>query len=387
MACFAHADLDAFYASVEQLDHPEYRGQPVIVGGFPADRRSVVSAASYEARRYGVHSAMPIARAVRLCPQAGYLRGNMKRYREKSREIMDIFRDFSPTVQQLSIDEAFLDITGTEALFGPPRKLAEKLKERVRRDSGLTVSVGIASNKYIAKIASGMSKPDGLCVIPPGAEGEFMLGLPVTKIWGAGSKTQELFRKHGLASCGDICRLSLQTLHSIFGQSFGTFLYRAVRGESAELFDGERGSHSMSAERTFEYDLYDDFAIETELFNICQTIIWRLLDSGLQSRTISVKIRYADFSTEIARETSAAPVSTLNELYDRVLALFRKRHRRGKGVRLIGAGLMNLENISARQGELFNGEGEKERRLEEAIFEINRKHPSAALRRGRSLLT
>jgi DNA polymerase-4 len=143
----------------------------------------------------------------------------------------------------------------------------------------------------------------------------------------------------------------------------------------------------MSAERTFEYDLYDDFAIETELFNICQTIIWRLLDSGLQSRTISVKIRYADFSTETARETFAAPVSTLNELYDRVLALFRKRHRRGKGVRLIGAGLMNLENILARQGELFNEEGEKERRLEEAIFEINRKHPNAALRRGRSLLS
>jgi DNA polymerase-4 len=386
MECFVHADLDAFYASVEQIDHPEYRGRPVIVGGLPADRRSVVSAASYEARQYGVHSAMPVARAVRLCPQAVCLRGNMKRYREKSREIMDIFRDFSPAVQQISIDEAFLDITGTEALFGPPQKLAEKLKERVRRDTGLTVSVGIAPNKYVAKIASGMSKPDGLYVIPPGAEGEFMRGLPAGKIWGAGSKTRELFRKYGLAGCGDIYRLSPETLRSIFGQSLGTFLYRAVRGESAELFDGERGSHSMSAERTFEYDLYDDFAIETELFNICQIIIWRLLDSGLQSRTISVKIRYADFSTETARETFTAPVSTLNELYDRVLALFRKRHRRGKGVRLTGAGLMNLENISARQGELFNGEGEKERRLEEAIFEINRKHPNAALRRGRSLL-
>jgi DNA polymerase-4 len=143
----------------------------------------------------------------------------------------------------------------------------------------------------------------------------------------------------------------------------------------------------MSAERTFEYDLYDDFALETELFNICQTIIWRLLDSGLQSRTVSVKIRYADFSTEIARETFAAPVSTLNTLYDRILALFRRKHRRGKGVRLIGAGLMNLENVSARQGDLFNGENEKERYLEETILKINRKHPSAALRRGRSLLT
>jgi DNA polymerase-4 len=386
MAYFAHADLDAFYASVEQLDHPEYRGKPVIVGGLPGDRRSVVSTASYEARQYGVHSAMPIARAVKLCPAGIYLRGNMKRYREKSREIMGIFGGFSPTVQQLSIDEAFLDITGTEALFGPPRKLAEKLKTRVRRDTGLTVSIGLASNKYIAKIASGLSKPDGLYVVAPGAEEGFMRGLPVTKIWGAGSKTQDLFRKHGLGSCDDIYQLSEEMLHSIFGQAFGTFLYRAVRGESAGLFNDDRGSHSMSAERTFEYDLYDDFAIETELFNICQTIMWRLLDSRLQSRTISVKIRYGDFSTEIARETFADSVSTLNELYDRILALFRKKHRRGKGVRLIGAGLMNLESVSVHQEELFNEDGEKERRLEEMILELNRKYPKAALRRGRSLL-
>ncbi|MDR1108650.1 MAG: DNA polymerase IV, partial [Spirochaetaceae bacterium] len=360
--------------------------KPVIVGGLPGDRRSVVSTASYEARKYGVHSAMPIAQAVKLCPGGVYLRGNMDRYREKSREIMEIFGDFSPTVQQLSIDEAFLDITGTEALFGPPREFAGKLKAKVFRDTGLTVSVGLASNKYVAKIASGLSKPDGLWVIAPGEEERFMRGLPVTKIWGAGSKTQELFKKYGLASCDDVYRLSPETLRSIFGEAFGTFLYRAVRGESAELFDDGRGSHSMSAERTFAYDLYDDFAIETELFTICQRIMWRLLNSDLQSRTVSVKIRYADFSTEIARETFADPVSTLNVLYDRVSALFRRKHRRGKGVRLIGAGLMNLENVSARQGELFNEEGEKERHLEEKILEINRKHPGAALKRGRSLL-
>ncbi|MDR2786600.1 MAG: DNA polymerase IV, partial [Treponema sp.] len=386
MAFFAHADLDAFYASVEQLDHPEYRDKPVIVGGLPGDRRSVVSTASYEARQYGVHSAMPIAQAVKLCPRGIYLRGSMKRYREKSREIMDIFSGFSPTVQQLSIDEAFLDISGTEALFGPPRELAEKLKSKVRRDTGLTVSVGLASNKYTAKIASGISKPDGLYVVEPGAEERFMRGLPVTKIWGAGGKTQELFRKHGLVSCDDIYRLSEETLRSLFGQAFGTFLYRAVRGENAEVFGDDRGSHSMSAERTFDYDLYDDFAIETELFNICQTIMWRLLNSRLQSRTISVKIRYADFSTEIARETFADSVSTLNVLYDRILALFRKKHRQGKGVRLIGAGLMNLESVSVHQGELFNENGEKERHLEEMILELNRKYPNAALRRGRSLL-
>ena len=174
MNWFVHADIDAFYASVEQLDCPEYRGKPVIVGGLPTDRRCVVSTASYEARRFGVHSAMPIAQAVKLCPQGIYLRGNMRRYQEKSAEIMALFADFSPCVQQLSIDEAFIDITGMEGLFGSPQIIAEKIKKRVSGESGLTVSIGISSNKYLAKIASGMSKPDGLFIIPPGGEEGFM---------------------------------------------------------------------------------------------------------------------------------------------------------------------------------------------------------------------
>jgi DNA polymerase-4 len=389
MAYFIHADLDAFYASVEQLDHPEYRGKPVIVGGLPGDRRSVVSTASYEAREFGVHSAMPLVQAVKLCPGGIYLRGNMKRYREKSAEIMAVFRDFSPVVQQLSIDEAFLDITGTEGLFGPFAGTAKKLKEKVLEKTGLTVSVGLASNKYIAKIASGMSKPDGLFIILQGEEERFMRSLPVGKIWGAGNKTQELFRSHGLKTCEDIHGLSLNVLTSIFGKSFGDFLYRAVRGEGAESFDEERGSHSMSSERTFEYDLHDDFAIETALFDICQGLIWRLLSGRWQSRTISLKIRYGDFSTEVARETSPHPVRTMDDLYERVLSLFRKKYRPGRGVRLIGAGLMNLEAESgAGQQELFAPapEAEKERRLEETILEINKKYPQAALRRGRSWL-
>jgi DNA polymerase-4 len=392
MSCFIHADLDAFYASVEQLDHPEYRGKPVIVGGLPGDRRSVVSTASYEARKFGVHSAMPIVQAVKLCPGGIYLRGNMNRYREKSEEIMAIFRDSSPMVQQLSIDEAFLDITGTEKLFGPFEETAKKLKERVRGDTGLTVSVGLASNKYVAKIASGMSKPDGLFIIPPGEEEKFMLSLPVGKIWGAGNKTQELFRKHGFKTCEDIHGLSLNVLVSIFGKAFGKFLYLAVRGEAVETFDEEQGSHSMSNERTFEYDLYDEFAIETALFDICQGLIWRLLSARWQSRTVAIKIRYEDFSTEGARETVPNPVRTIDDLYERVLALFRKKYQPGRGVRLIGAGLMNLEAESGGgQQELFGpdapgGEGEKERRLEETIFKINKKFPQAALHRGRTHL-
>jgi DNA polymerase-4 len=387
MSYFIHADLDAFYASVEQLDHAEYRGKPVIVGGLPGDRRAVVSTASNEARRFGVHSAMPLVQAYKLCPQGVFLRGRMKRYREKSAEIMAVFQDFSPEVMQLSVDEAFLDITGTGGLFGPPPEAARKLKEAVRGRTGLTLSVGLASNKYLAKIASGMSKPDGLHVIPPGEEEAFMCALPVEKIWGAGNKTQELFKKFKLKTCADIHRLSREALVSMFGGSFGGFLYRAVRGEPTETFDRERGSRSMSAEHTFPYDLVDEFTMETALFEICETLMFRLLDYRWQSRTVSLKIRYEDFSTEGARETTSAPVSTVNDLYERLLALFHKKYRSGRGVRLIGAGLMNLETENApRQGDLFDTAGEKERLLEQTILELNRKFPAAALHRGRSWL-
>jgi DNA polymerase-4 len=385
--CYIHADLDAFYASVEQLDHPEYRGKPVIVGGLPGDRRCVVSAASYEARKYGVHSAMPIVRACELCPGGIYLRGNMKRYREKSAEVMAIFADFSPEVRQISIDEAFLDITGTGGIFGSPADTAKKLKEAVRGRTSLTVSLGLASNRYVAKIASGMSKPDGTFIVPPGEEGRFMRSLPAGKIWGAGEKAQDQFKKYGFKTGEDIYRLSLETLASMFGKAFGLFLYRAVRGEAAASFDDERGTHSISAERTFPYDLYDEFSIETALFDICQTLMFRLLDKNWQSRTASIKIRYGDFSTQSAQKTFPRPVNTMNELYESLLELFHRKYQAGRGIRLIGAGLMNLESEkAARQGDLFEGGDEKERNLEKYILEINKKFPGAALKKGRSWL-
>jgi DNA polymerase-4 len=384
---YIHADLDAFYASVEQLDHPEYRGKPVIVGGLPGDRRSVVSTASYEARNYGVHSAMPVVRAYELCPGGIYLRGNMRRYREKSAEVMAIFSDFSPEVRQISIDEAFLDITGTQGLFGPPAETAKKLKAAVCGKTGLTVSLGLASNKYVAKIASGMSKPDGTFIIPPGGEEPFMRSLPTAKIWGAGKKAQEQFKQYGLKTGEDIHRMSLESLSRIFGKAFGLFLYRAVRGEPAASFDDERGTHSMSAERTFPHDLYDEFTIETELFDICQTIMFRLMDCHWQSRTVFIKIRYSDFSTISAQESLERPVNTINELFEHLSALFHRKYQRGRGIRLIGGGLANLETgRAARQGDLFDAAGDRERNLEQYILEINKKFPAGALKKGRSWL-
>jgi DNA polymerase-4 len=213
-----------------------------------------------------------------------------------------------------------------------------------------------------------------------------MLALPVTKIWGAGSKTQEQFKRQGLASCADIHRLTLNNLRSMFGEAFGLFLYRAVRGEAAQAFD-DRLTHSMSAERTFSYDLYDEFAIETMLFEICETLMFRLLDTNWRSKTVSIKIRYDDFSTVSARETLPRPVSGINELFDHLSALLRRKRQSGRGVRLIGAGLLNLETGGAPlQGELFDQPGEKKQALDKYILEINKKFPNAALRRGRSLM-
>jgi DNA polymerase-4 len=304
---------------------------------------------------------------------------------------MAVFSDFSPFVQQLSVDEAFLDITGTKQLFGPPEALAGKLKKTIYEKTGLTVSAGLASNKYVAKIASGMSKPDGLFIVAPGEEEQFMMNLPVRKIWGAGPKTQELFEKHGLKSCADIHRLSKEILESLFGKAFAVFLYRAVRGQAAESFERERRTSSMSAERTFPFDLYDEFEIETQLFGIASEVFFRLLEAQLQSRTVFVKIRYGDdFSTIIARETFQNPVRTLNEFYEDILSLFRKKYREGRGlgrgIRLLGAGVSNMESKSDfKQNELFDSTAGKEQILEKSILEINKKYPMAALKRGRLL--
>ncbi|MCL2558796.1 MAG: DNA polymerase IV [Treponema sp.] len=386
MGYFLHADMDAFYASVEQLDRPELRGKPVIVGGLPSDRRSVVCAASYEARAFGVRSAMPIARAARLCPQGIFLRGNMRRYKEKSDEAMAAFADFSPDVRQLSIDEAFIDITGTEGLFGPPEDCAKKIKARIRSGLGLTVSIGGGANRYLAKVASGLSKPDGLSLVPPGGEEAFMRALPAERIWGAGKATRELFAKHGIKTGDDIFRLSLRALEPIFGKARALFLSRAVRGEGA-AFESAVATRSISAERTFPFDLRDDFALETALFELCEKLLWRMLEGRWTSRAVAIKIRYGDFETVVARESRSAAVETLADLYGRLLALFRGRRSPGRGVRLIGAGLLSLERPEARQGELFGDEEtERDKRLQDAVLAINRRHPGAALRRGRSWL-
>ena len=381
---FLHVDLDAFFASVEQLDHPEYRGKPVIVGGLPGDRRSVVSTASYEARKYGVHSAMPTFKAVKLCPNGIFVRGNYKRYCQLSNQIMNIFGDFSPTVIQMSIDEAFIDITGTEHLFGTPLETAKKIKSRVKAETGLTVSVGIASTMYIAKIASGYKKPDGITFIPKGRETEFMLSLPLDKVWGAGTKTLERLKALGYSTTKDMYNSSEQLLVTLMGNSTGTFLYNAVRGNKDFIFGEEAKNHSISAETTFIYDLTDLYIMETAIMDLANQIIWRIHKENLRSKTVGLKIRYEDFKTVSIQETSDMPITNADDLYERCKRLLEKKYDKNKGIRLLGVCVSNLEKADeATQGLLFDFGNAKKAKVEKAIFNMESKNPALKLRKAR----
>jgi DNA polymerase-4 len=371
---FFHADLDAFFASVEQLDNPSYRGKPVIVGGDPKSR-GVVSTCSYEARKFGVHSAMPMARAVQLCPQAIFLPGRMHRYHEKSREVMDVFASFSPDVQQLSVDEAFLDMTGTERLFGLPGETAKRLKQAVRDRTGLTVSIGVAANRYIAKIASGRSKPDGLFIVAPGDEARFMAALPLKDVWGVGEKTRERLQAAGLSTVPALLECSEPLLRGLLGQAGGTFLHTVLCGTDPGIFAGERSSRSMSTEHTFACDIVDTDALDTALLELSSEIMFRLLDEGLSSKTVHIKIRYADFRTVSAQETGDTAISDSTDLFARARTIFGKKYERGNPVRLLGLGVFNVtDGKEPEQRDLFDdGKNDRRRMVEEAVHTLAKK--------------
>ena len=384
---FVHADLDAFFASVEQLDNPSYRGKPVIVGGLPGERRSVVATASYEARKFGVHSAMPTVEAYRLCPQGIFVHGRMERYHELSSQIMDIFRTYSPDVDQMSVDEAFIDLTGTESLFGNPADTVMKLKKEVKEKTGLTVSAGLACTKYIAKISSGISKPDGFFEVKPGDEEKFMLSLPLSKVWGIGDKTLERIRNAGLFTTADVHEKSSELLSIMFGEATGLFLYKAVRGCEAETFTRDASSKSLSSETTFPFDLTDSYAAETAVMDMCHTVMFRMLREKVSSRTVMVKIRYDDFTTVSIRETAQNDITSVDDLYSRACMLFERKYETGRGIRLLGVGAENLSDTGApHQQELFDFGEKKKQAVEKAILGLEQKHPEVKIHKARLLL-
>jgi DNA polymerase-4 len=380
---YFHVDLDAFFASAEELDHPEYRGRPIIVGAAPG-RRGVVSTCSYAARGFGVHSAMPINEAYRLCPQGVFLPVRMERYLGLSRQVFDTFNNFTPDVYGVSIDEAFLDMRGTEALFGPAPEAAKKLKAAVRERTGLTISVGVAENKLLAKLASAKSKPDGLLVVELGTETAFMDSLPLTKLWGAGEATQARLRALNVRSVRELRECTLDFLQASLGQASGLFLYQASRGIDPGIHSEDTPTRSRSTERTFEYDVSNAESLCSVLLEMSEELMFSLFKEELYARTVCVKIRYGDFSTVSARVTLDHTVASIKELYAVGERLFREKRLAEAPVRLLGLGLSGLRADKVEQGELFpQGDGRAER-LERAVFGL-KKSGRAELKIARTL--
>lgn len=382
---FFHVDLDAFYASVEQLDYPELLGKAVIVGARPG-HRGVVSACSYEARRFGVRSAMPISEAARRCPHAAFRPVRMARYKEVSEQVMSLFADFSPIVQQISVDEAFLDMTGTERIFGAPRHAAEKLKVRVRQEVGVTISVGIGPSRYVAKLASAFGKPDGLYEVQEGEEERFVAQLAPSDLWGVGRKTLSRLEGLGIDSVTKLRNMRAEELRGFFGEAAGAYLYRISRGEDPGIYSGEAHSHSVSNETTFEEDVADSEVISAALLELSHSVMFRVIASEAESKTVTVKLRDHTFRTHSAQRTFQRPVASAEQLYEQALELLYSRWDRETPLRLVGVGLSNVRPRaeSDAQGELFeDDQSKRQRQVEEAILGLERKYGTGGVRKAR----
>lgn len=349
-----HIDMDAFFAAVEQRDHPELLGKPVIVGADPkkGKGRGVVSTCSYEARKFGVHSAMPISKAYKLCPHGFYVPPNGKLYSQVSKEIFNIFYDFSDLVEPLSIDEAFLDISGCIDLFGSAEKLARKLKQRIVDDQQLVASIGIAPNKFIAKIASDLEKPDGLVIVTEDKINEFLHPLDISKLWGAGKKTIEKFRNFGINTIGDLSQFPLDVLERKFGK-LGEHFYRLSRGLDNRPVSSEHGVKSVSNEITFSEDVNDTELIRQTLFKLSEKVGYRLRKKALKGKTIHLKLRYYDFDTITRNLTIKFLTSNTENIFSIVNELFEKNYIKGRKVRLIGVGLSGFTDEIGHQLSLF----------------------------------
>ncbi len=378
---FFHVDLDAFFASVEILDNPFLKGKPLIIGHNGP--RSVVSTCSYEARKFGVHSAMPMSQALRLCPRAIVIRGNMKRYSEMSRRVMDVLRSYAPEMLQASIDEAYLDMTGTGTIYGDSAESARRLKNMVHEATGLTCSIGVGSSRFIAKLASDYRKPDGLTVVPPGLEERFVDAVGLKKLWGVGKVTYDALLSHRLHTPEDIRSCSLDYLMRTFGRSSGEYLWKVSRGIDPGIYAGEAKTHSISAERTFWPDLMTAEAAESFLLELSEEVMFRSLDEGYMARTCALKIRYSSFKTYSLQVTPDESILTSSDLHAHVSKLFRSKYT-GEGIRLLGVGLAGLyKGDEPEQPDLFSEDRERKRKLERTVLELRKS--GSPIRRASSM--
>ena len=373
-----HLDMDAFYAAVEVLDAPELQGKPVIVGG--SKERGVVSSASYEARKFGVHSAQPIATAARLCPQGIFLPVRMWRYQEISQQIFEIFRRFSPLVEPLSLDEAFLDVTGSTRLFGPPEEIARKIKEQVVGETGLTVSAGVAPSKFVAKIASDMDKPDGLTIVLEGKVEEFLEPLPIEKMWGVGKATRKILAHLGVRTIGDLGRLSSKLLARKLGKH-GLHLYLLAKGVDEREVEPEHEVKSIGHEDTYPIDISDLGEARKKLLSLATRVAKRLRGYGLAGKTVTLKVKYYDFVQVTRSITFAEPTDDNRRIFYACCDLLNKTEVGRRPVRLLGISLSQLSDSNeTEQLALFaKEEPDKRRRLNKALDTISEKFGDKAI--------
>lgn len=381
--CILHVDMDAFYASVEQRDNPELRGKPVAVGG--TSNRGVVAAASYEAREYGVRSAMPIREALRRCPHLERVKPRMGVYRDVSKQVFDVFRSFSPLVEGLSLDEAFIDVTASLRLFGSGEKIAAAIKQQVFDTTGLRASVGVAENKLVAKIASDLDKPDGLVVIP-GSEVNAMLDpLPVSVIPGIGRETLKRLTREGIATVGDLRTCPENRLRPVFGRYTSKTVARAS-GIDDRPVEPDREEKSISAEQTFDRDLTKTQEMEAALLALTERCTSRMRKAGLAAGTVQIKIRESDFSTSTRQRAMQPPTSSTDVIYTtgrKLLAEWRSRNPEAK-LRLLGIGGAKL--VESAQRDLFAGESTSTANpVDTAVDEIRQRFGDKAMGRARTI--
>jgi len=376
-----HLDIDAFYPAVEVLDHPELRGQAVIVGG--PKERGVVSSASYEARQFEVHSAQPMATAMRLCPKGVFLPVRMARYKEVSRQVFKIFHLFTPLVEPVSIDEAFLDVTGSKRLFGPPEAIAATIKGQVREGTGLTISAGLAPSKFVAKIASDLDKPDGLTVVWPDRVQAFLDPLPIDKMWGVGKETQGRLHRLGIRTIGDLSRFPAKVLEDHFGKH-GAKMHQLALGIDERAVIPWREAKSVGHEETFSQDILESEAARKAILSLAEKVARRMRQEGVSGRTITLKVKYSNFVQVTRSATLPALTSDGHTLFSTACGLMEKTDVGRRPVRLLGVSVSQLRHsfASAEQLSLF-GEGEtlsKRKNLNSALDSVSERFGEDALR-------
>jgi len=379
-----HIDLDAFFVSVEQALNPELKGKLVVVGGRP-DRRGVVASASYEARAFGLHAGMPLSTASRLCPRAIFIEGSFSKYRDASQKFMAILADFSPFIEPVGLDEAYLDATGFESIYGSIQQMAVAIKQRIKDKLGLCASVGMASCKVVAKVASELSKPDGLLEVAAGEEPSFLAPLPIARLPGIGKKTERVLKGLGINTIGNLSVTPLSALKSHFGAS-GELLHRLASGIDDRKVEPPGAAKSISRETTFGKDTKDRSLLEATLHYLSERVGADLRQRGKQARCVTLKLRYADFTTITRSHTLKQTSDTDQTIFDTGGKLLKKALLAEKQpVRLIGIGVSNLTE-PGRQLDMLDSSAQRLEQLNKAIDRIRRKYGFTAIQTGRTLL-